>query len=237
MAWYLNRALSNFRDAVNAKWPNRDKTSDGTIGDQAHAERVSDHNPDADGSVDAWDMDVDGVDVELLKGVFEAHESSGYWIHNRQIAARTDGWKRRPYIGVNPHDKHVHWNTRGAFENSRAPWVLASDGGIDMLCQHGDVDTDARNARVAALQATLQRLGFLTGAIDGKYGNQTRDALAAACATVGWACSGDAYWAGEYAALLHVCTKTWGSDGLSGLVPHTHAFDSPEGTSGPAVAG
>lgn len=108
-----------------------------------------------------------------------------------------------------------------------------------MLCQSGDVDTDARNARVSALQATLQRLGFLTGAIDGKYGKQTAAALAAACATVGWACSGDAYWAGEYAALQQVVAKTWGGQagppGPPTLVPHTHTFDAPAGQSGPAT--
>jgi hypothetical protein len=122
MAWYLNPALTNFRKAVNARWPGRDKTSDGTIGDLAHQQTNSDHNPDPDGSVDAWDMDVDGVDVERLKAVFEAHESAGYWIHNGQVASRDKGWRRRTYTGPNPHDKHVHWNTRSSHETSNAPW-------------------------------------------------------------------------------------------------------------------
>jgi hypothetical protein len=132
MAWYLNPALTNFRNAVNAKYPGRDKGTDGTIGDRAHAGTNSDHNPDSDGSVDAWDMDVDlnGVgkpytaDVERLKAVFQEHESSQYWIHNGQIASRSTGWQRRRYTGSNRHDKHVHWNTRSSHENSNAPWVL-----------------------------------------------------------------------------------------------------------------
>jgi hypothetical protein len=122
--WYLNPALTRFRNAVNAAYPNRDKTSDGTIGDENHQAGISDHNPDLDGSVDAWDMDVDGVPVEDLKVVFQAHESSQYWIHNRQIATRGNGWKRVPYSGANPHDKHVHWNTRTSHENSTAPWEV-----------------------------------------------------------------------------------------------------------------
>lgn len=142
VAWFLNRALSNFRTAVNAKYPRRDKGTDGTIGDAAHAGTSSDHNPDPDGSVDAWDMDVDlngigqpyAADVERLKAVFQAHESSQYWIHNDQICSRNDGWKRRSYAyagpGRNKHDKHVHWNTRSSHENSAAPWVLP--GGDDM---------------------------------------------------------------------------------------------------------
>lgn len=130
MAWYLNTALTNFRNAVNAAYPNRDKTSDGTVGDESHQQGISDHNPDPDGSVDAWDMDVDlrvpnvAAELEHLKAVFQAHESSKYWIHNRQIASRDWGWTRKPYEGPNPHDKHVHWNTRTSHENSTDPWSL-----------------------------------------------------------------------------------------------------------------
>jgi hypothetical protein len=133
MAWFLNPALTNFRNAVNKGYPNRDKASDGTIGDEAHQASSSDHNPDADQSVDAWDMDVNlygagkappAADIEHLKKVFQAHPSSQYWIHNRQIASRSNGWQRTTYTGPNPHDKHVHWNTREAYENSTTAWRI-----------------------------------------------------------------------------------------------------------------
>lgn len=139
MAWYLNRALTGFRNAVNAAYPTRDKESDGTIGDAAHQTGSSDHNPDTDGSVDAWDMDVDlksGNDpaaVEALKRVFQAHVSSKYWIHNDVIARRVDGWRRRPYSDFNDdpnrnkHTRHVHWNTREEGEDSTAPWNVEDD--------------------------------------------------------------------------------------------------------------
>lgn len=151
MAWYLNRALTNFRNAVNATFTNRDKTSDGTIGDAAHAATTSDHNPDPDGSVDAWDMDVDlrsdddPAAIEMLKRVFQAHESSRYWIHNRVIASRSTGWRREPYTGANPHDKHVHWNTREQFENSTDPWE------VDFMATINQADWDALIWRVAAM--------------------------------------------------------------------------------------
>lgn len=139
--WFVNRALTNFRNAVNAKYPRRDTGTDGTKGDRAHAATTSDHNPDPDGSVDAWDMDVDlngvgqpyAADVEALKRVFQAHESAQYWIHNDVICSRKDGWKRRSYAyagpGRNRHGKHVHWNTRQSHENSNAPWILDGGGG------------------------------------------------------------------------------------------------------------
>lgn len=131
MGWHLNRALTNMRNEVNDRFPNRDKTSDGTIGDAAHSSTSSDHNPDPDGSVDAWDMDVnlrsadDAAMIEWLKSRFQRHTSSRYWIHNGRIASRDiDNWRRRPYDGPNPHDKHVHWNTRESHEDSTAPWGI-----------------------------------------------------------------------------------------------------------------
>lgn len=128
MDWYLNPALTTFRKEVNARWPNRDKTSDGTIGDAAHQATNSDHNPDKDGSVDAWDMDVDGVDVWACINAALKHESIQYVIYNRKITSRSWGlgiW--RDYNGPNPHDKHVHFNTRESHENSTKPWFKEED--------------------------------------------------------------------------------------------------------------
>lgn len=175
MAWYLNRALTNFRSAVNAKWPNRDRTTDGTIGDAAHQATKSDHNPDPDGSVDAWDMDDDGVDVEVCIKAFQDHESSGYWIHNRTIAHRATGWRRVGYTGSNPHTSHVHWNTRPSHEGSWATWVL-----LDHPAPTG-TQPGARVLRLTSPRMTGKDVLFVQkwigasrcGIPDGEYGPRT----------------------------------------------------------------
>ena len=47
------------RAQIDARWPKRDRRSDGWIGDRAHQARKSDHNPDQNGWVHAIDIDAD----------------------------------------------------------------------------------------------------------------------------------------------------------------------------------
>ena len=69
MSWRLARSLAVLRSQINDLSPNRSKISDGTIGNQEHASRVSDHNPNAAGVVTAMDITHDpqhGIDSEKL---------------------------------------------------------------------------------------------------------------------------------------------------------------------------
>ena len=59
VAWKPVAAIPVLFHQINERWPTRDKSTDGTIGDAAHAARVSDHNPDAHGWVHAMDIDKD----------------------------------------------------------------------------------------------------------------------------------------------------------------------------------
>lgn len=150
MAWYLAPALAVGRAEVNRRWPNRDKASDGTIGDTAHQATRSDHNPNSRESVNAWDMDKDGVDVWEVIGAFQRHPSSHYWIYNRQIADKDSGWRRQPYSGPNPHTEHVHFSIRqsAAAEQDQRPWGLLEG---EFMAGISDTDQQALIWRVEAL--------------------------------------------------------------------------------------
>ena len=129
MAWHLAPALAQLRAEVNKKWPKRSKASDGTIGDPAHSARVSDHNPNGRGSVNAMDITARGIDTGTLIAVAKKHPSVRYIIHNRRIMNRDIGnFAARPYRGANPHTQHVHISLyqSATAENRKKSWGLAN---------------------------------------------------------------------------------------------------------------
>lgn len=121
--WYAAPAILALRDELNQAYPNRDKASDGIIGDPDHAARTSDHNPDSDsippGVVRAIDLDSNGAPgqlTDLVRGVLSSAIGDPrvwYVIWDSKIYSRTFGWQPRVYKGSNPHDHHVHVSLRG----------------------------------------------------------------------------------------------------------------------------
>ena len=117
MSWRLARGLEKLRSQVNIRHPNRNKRSDGTIGDRAHASRASDHNP-VGGIVHALDLTHDPAHgfnahdlVERIRQSKDARVS--YLISNRRICSSTKApWTWRKYTGSNPHSSHVHISIR-----------------------------------------------------------------------------------------------------------------------------
>ena len=108
-------------------WPSRSRASDGTIGDAAHAARVSDHNPDSNGIVHAFDLTHDpahSVDCALLStGLVHVRDRRiKYIIWNRRIC-EAPSWIWKPYQGQ-PHDHHMHVSIHhtAAAENDTSPW-------------------------------------------------------------------------------------------------------------------
>ena len=130
MAWHLAPSLAQLRREINTRWPNRDKTSDGTIGDAAHSARASDHNPNSRGSVNAIDIDEDGIDAWGLVDLAITDPRVNYVIYERKIWQRKHGFKPRPYSGINAHTKHIHVSIiqSVAAEQNTAPWGIAKIG-------------------------------------------------------------------------------------------------------------
>ena len=109
------------RDWINHHYPDRDKRSDGWIGDAAHAARPSDHNPDTNGIVHAIDIDKDlnkrPDEAARLAETLRLDAKTGrrpitYIIYAGRISSPRAGWKWRPYDGINPHHHHIHISFR-----------------------------------------------------------------------------------------------------------------------------
>lgn len=111
-------------------FPDRDRASDGFIGDAEHASRNSDHNPwvkdrNGVGVVRAWDCDAGpglnptGENAVVGRAVAECARRAGmyghpamkstraYVIYDRHIASARTGWKWEPFSG-DPHTSHPH---------------------------------------------------------------------------------------------------------------------------------
>lgn len=132
MAWRVARSLLTLRDQVNAIWPSRNKSSDGTIGDRAHQATQSDHNPNSANVVTAMDITHDpkvGLDARKLAERLVASRDPRikYIISNGQIlSSKVNPWQWRTYTGANAHRAHVHISVDGnpALYDDARPWAL-----------------------------------------------------------------------------------------------------------------
>lgn len=130
--WILVPSLVTLRSEFNRLAPTRDKATDGSVGDEAHSQSVSDHNPDETGNVPIEDADsineVHAIDVDktgpwpwdggmeaavqhILKRCRAGQESRlRYIIYNRRIWSASNGWVQQSYSGSNPHTEHAHFS-------------------------------------------------------------------------------------------------------------------------------
>ncbi|MEV6492406.1 hypothetical protein AB0M20_27855 [Actinoplanes sp. NPDC051633] len=154
-SWILVPCLVSLRNEFNALAPRRDKSSDGSIGDAAHASSSSDHNPDETGAtpyedsdsrneVHAIDVDKDlrkaGWSMQKAVEIIVTRHRSGQdnrlqnVIYNRYIWSRSWSWAARTYTGSNPHDKHAHFSARytSTQENNTRAWGLLEAEDDDM---------------------------------------------------------------------------------------------------------
>ena len=114
----LSKAAAQLREQFDDCFGDRDRTSDGWIGDSRHSARKSDHNPDEQGWVRAIDVDRDlsgkpkpdlMPDVaDQLRQLAKSDKRISYIIFAGQIASAKSLWRWKPYAGINKHDHHCH---------------------------------------------------------------------------------------------------------------------------------
>jgi len=129
----LCKAGQQLREQFDDTFPDRDRRSDGWIGDLRHSARPSDHNPDPKAGMVVRAIDVD-ADVhksgkpDLMPDIADqirlaakgGEKRISYIIFAGQIASSRMGWRWRKYSGSNPHNQHCHvsFTTKGDTDSS-----------------------------------------------------------------------------------------------------------------------
>jgi hypothetical protein len=170
----LAPSLIRLRATIDGLWPDRDRRSDGWIGDAAHQARKSDHNPGPRDLVHAIDVDRDGVHVPSVIAAALLHPATSYAIHNRRIYLRSDRMRPRAYTGAT-HAGHIHVSILSTVpaETATDPWTpLVSLPWWPLLRQgtaHGGLP-------VRTVQALLNGHGASL-VVDGFFGPRTASSV------------------------------------------------------------
>jgi len=149
--------LDTLRTQINTAWPDRNKASDGTIGDTAHQARTSDHNPDPAGVVRAFDVTHDptaGADMHAISEALRLSRDPRikYVIWNSRMyssyaTSTVDPWTWRSYSGSNLHTRHMHMSV---VADDRAdntdPWSITIEGADPMAHKHTPMPDQLPNA-------------------------------------------------------------------------------------------
>lgn len=187
----LAKSLVELRKEVDEFSPNRDRSSDGWIGDASHASRNSDHNPwitdGKDRIVSAIDIDNDpahGVGgaaiVIWLRNKRDPRIK--YFIFNHYIYAGDGGpepWMPRAYHGANGHEHHIHISVK----SDKKHYDDGKSWDLDLPATLKQVKADPVNSvwptlregdKDPAVKELQERLGIKA---DGVFGSGTFDAV------------------------------------------------------------
>jgi hypothetical protein len=114
----LCKAGQQLREQIDDAFPDRDRKSDGWIGDARHQRAgSSDHLPDTvDGYVRAIDVDANldtspNTSAYLADQIRDCAKSDAriaYVIHLGKIASRKTLFRWTKYKGISPHNHHFH---------------------------------------------------------------------------------------------------------------------------------
>jgi hypothetical protein len=129
------------RKQLDARFPGRDRRSDGWVGDKAHQSRKSDHNPDSRGWVHALDIDENfgkgkwrnGRNGRALADQIVKYAASGLpgsdrvknVVYENQVASGTykSSWWKFRGSGYG-HTQHIHISFTSKAQNDGQLWPL-----------------------------------------------------------------------------------------------------------------
>ena len=190
MSYRLARSLVRMREQFNHHSSQRNKASDGWIGDARHAASTSDHNPwvrdGALGVVTALDITHDPknrVDTYAIAEHMRTQKDPRvkYVISNKRIFSSTTApWTWRNYTGSNPHSSHFHVSVNSSkhhYDDER-DWNLFSNLTPSTQAPASNVKPVLKLGSVHEEVKTIQRLLALA-LVDGKFGPITDAAVRA----------------------------------------------------------
>jgi murein L,D-transpeptidase YcbB/YkuD len=179
------------REQINEAYPNRDKGSDGTVGDLRHSRSKSDHNPNAKGVVTAIDIDEDIAPGATVAGIVSALQASRdarikYLIYEGRITEKGDirRWKR--YNGANSHSHHVHISVSADpnLYDDASDWDLDGTLVAEPVKPKHTFKRGDKGEGVKVVQDALFHRGYKVD-VDGDFGPGTEKAVKVFQATKG----------------------------------------------------
>jgi hypothetical protein len=169
MGWVVVPALNELRDQLDDAFPKRSKASDGSIGDYAHSQEHSDHNPDDTSQGNAgWDGDPDSIqevrardfdndlndpDVsaeDVVQHLLKYCRNGTFWwiryiIYNKRWWHKDSNFVQKPYTGASPHTEHFHISND---HTQKADQVTGCNYRLDELVALSDDDINKIAAAV-----------------------------------------------------------------------------------------
>ncbi len=146
-------AIISLVNELDNSFPERDKSSDGEVGDRAHEQSVSNHNRDESGNTGSWsdsdkidEVHARDIDVDLRKPGWSmdrvveiildrcrrgVEKRVTEIIYKGHIYTKKRGWIKRKYTGPNGHYHHLHLSfAYGSGDGQSNPENITSPWGI-----------------------------------------------------------------------------------------------------------
>lgn len=197
--WRVANSLNQLLAQVNAKAPNRNKASDGSIGDPAHQAQAcaSQHNSCCVKVAGVWIIRARDFTHDPAGG-FNSYTFADqlrlshdprirYVISNHHITSASRNWQWESYDGSDPHTNHAHvsvWDDQARFDDTSRAWRIAPPTPAPIAPTTGREETDMFLVRYKdgstvnpALLGTDCRTGLVNFSLFGSVAVATYDTM------------------------------------------------------------